>query len=278
MRRFDRFWAPVLAAGLVVSAGASAAAPKVPEKTDKALRARVNEFFQYHVTGEFRKAMEMVAEDTKEEYFAAGKMKLRSFTLDDVKYDDKFEKATVTCTVVRDWEFRLQVNTVTLPMVTTWKLEKGKWVWYHKPEGQEWLTPMGPSDLSAIKRNADGTITLPKLTQENVLAQAANIMKANGVDKGDVRFDAGMPGSDKITFHNGQPGSVRLELLSMPPVPGLTYKFDKVDLNGGESAVLSVDYQPVEGKEMPREAKILFEIQPFNSTYTIAVHFEKAPQ
>src|SRR5208337_4156624 len=117
--------------------------------------ARVIEFFQYHVDGSYRKAMDMVADETKDEYFASGKMRLKSFKLEDIKYSDKFEKATVTTTVTRDWEIRLQNNTVTLPMITTWKLEHGKWVWYHNKQG-EWLTPMGPSDYNAIKPNPDG--------------------------------------------------------------------------------------------------------------------------
>ena len=62
------------------------------------------------------------ADETKDEYFASGKMKLKSFTLDNIKYSDKFDQATVTTTITRDWEIRMQTNTVTLPMVTTWKL------------------------------------------------------------------------------------------------------------------------------------------------------------
>ena len=80
--------------------------PRFPEKVDKALRGRVNEFFQYHVDGNFRKAMELVADETQNEYFDSGKTKLKSFKLDDIKYSDKFDKATVTITVTRDWEFR----------------------------------------------------------------------------------------------------------------------------------------------------------------------------
>jgi hypothetical protein len=44
------------------------------EQADVALRARVTEFLQYHVDGNFRKAYDMVAEDTKDDYFASGKI------------------------------------------------------------------------------------------------------------------------------------------------------------------------------------------------------------
>ena len=52
-------------------------------------------------------------------------------------------------------------------MVTTWKMEHGKWVWYHEKQG-EWLTPMGPSDYKAITKNADGTLNVPKINQDTV--------------------------------------------------------------------------------------------------------------
>ena len=263
---------PALAAGLLVSS-LSAAVPKVPEKVDKALRGRVNEFFQDHVDGTFRKAMDLVADETKDEYFASGKMVLKSFTLDDIKYSDKFDTATVTCTVVRDWEIRMQHNTVTIPMVTTWKMEHGKWVWYHDKKAPEWLTPMGPSDVKAISRNADGSVTLPKINQDSVLAAAKNILdNGKGVDKLDVRFEDGKAGTDQVQFHNAEQGSVQLEMTPMDPIPGLTFAFDKLTVNAGETAKLSFKYEP-EGKAPPQEVPVRFTVIPFNVTYVVIVHF-----
>src|SRR5580658_6041018 len=45
------------------------AAFKAPPEVEQALRARVTEFFQFHVEGNFRAAYGMIAEDTKEYYF-----------------------------------------------------------------------------------------------------------------------------------------------------------------------------------------------------------------
>jgi hypothetical protein len=273
--------APALAAGLMIPSLSSSlfgAVPKVPEKVDKALRTRVNEFFQDHVDGTFRKAMDLVADETKDEYFASGKMALKSFTLDDVKYSDKFDKATVTCTVVRDWEIRMQHNQVTIPMVTTWKIEHGKWVWYHDKQN-EWLTPMGPSDYKAITRNSDGTLTVPKINQDSVLAAAKHILdsgsKTNGVDKLDINFDEGRT-TDEVHFRNGAEGAVQLEMTPMDPVPGLTFAFDKMNVNAGETVKLSFKYEPQE-KAPPQEVLVRFTVIPFNVTYIVTVHFPSPP-
>jgi len=271
------YFAPAFAASLLISS-VSAAVPKVPEKVDKALRARVAEFFQDHVDGTFRKAMDLVADETKDEYFASGKMVLKSFTLDDVKYDDKFDKATVTCTVVRDWEIRMQHNQVTIPMVTTWKIEHGKWVWYHDKQG-EWLTPMGPSDYKAITRNPDGTVNVPKINQDTVLAAAKHILDNgdNGIDKLDVHFEDGKAGTDQVRFHNGAQGAVQLEMTPMDPVPGLTFAFDKLNVNAGETATMSFKYEPQEKAVPPQEVRVPFTVIPFNVTYTVSVHFPSPP-
>ena len=264
---------PVLLAGLLVSnlpvsnlSGAQV--PKVPEKVDKALRARVNEFFQYHVDGTFKNALPLVADETQDEYFNSGKTKLKSFKVDDIKYSDKFDKATVTLTISRDWEIRMQNNTVTLPMVTTWKIEHGKWVWYHNKQG-EWLTPMGPS---AITKNVDGTLRLPKINQDTAAAEATRILNSTGADKLDVRFEAGKPGTDKVVFRNGAQGEVQLEVTPMEPVPGLTYKFDKLNVGAQQSATLTFQYEPQE-KTPPVEVQVPFTVIPFNITYVVIVHF-----
>jgi hypothetical protein len=262
---------------LVLAALLSAAQiPKVPEKVDKALRARATEFFQDHVDGNFRKAIEMVADETQDEYFNSAKTKLKSFKIDDIKYSDKFDKATVTLTISRDWEIRMQNNVVTLPMVTTWKVEHGKLVWYHNKQG-EWLTPMGASDYKAITKNSDGTLNIPKINQDTANEAGKSIMQATGVDKLDVRFEQGKPGSDQVVFHNGALGEVELEMTPIDPVPGLIFKFDKLKVGANGSATLSFKFEPQE-KKPPAEVQVPFTVIPFNITYVVIAHFPEVVQ
>jgi hypothetical protein len=72
---------------------------QAPPEVDQALRARVTEFMQLHVDGNFRKAYDMVAEDTKESYFNSGKARLRAFKINDVQFNDSFTLATVSATM-----------------------------------------------------------------------------------------------------------------------------------------------------------------------------------
>src|SRR6516165_6361996 len=78
--------------------------PQPPPETDQALRARVTEFFQDFVDGKFRDAMNLVAEDTQDEYLSSAKTPMKEFKIRDVKYSgDDFSKADVTLEVKRLW-------------------------------------------------------------------------------------------------------------------------------------------------------------------------------
>src|SRR5674476_925173 len=70
--------------------------PKPPADVDAALRARVQEFFDLHVKGQFRKAEELVAEDTKDYFYSGNKPKYLSFEISRIEYSEKFTKAKVT--------------------------------------------------------------------------------------------------------------------------------------------------------------------------------------
>ena len=256
-----------------------------PAEVDQALRARVTEFFQDFVDAKFLPAMDLVASDTKEEYFAAGKTPLKSFQIQDVKYSADFTKAAVKMMVKRLWTIQAQEILVDVDMPTTWKIENGKWVWYHELAPDAWVTPMGPSNVDLITRKSDGTIGgIPqKLTQEAVDAAAKKILQQTGVDKPEITLAADKPSSERIVFHNGAPGSIHLDLYP-PPLPGFSAKLEKADLNFGEDAVLNVSYQPPaqatagETPSVPGPTAVFLVVVPFDKDFRIGVTFSRPKQ
>jgi hypothetical protein len=90
------------------------------QEAEKALRARVTEFLQYHVDGNFRKAYDMVATDTQEDYFNTGKVQIKGFTIDDVQFSDNFTKASIRTTISRTMNVAGQDFPVLMPSITTW--------------------------------------------------------------------------------------------------------------------------------------------------------------
>ena len=123
--------------------------PKPPADVDAALRARVLEFFQYHVTGEFRKAEALVAEDSKDLFYNRNKPRyIKVVDIARIDYEPDFQKAVAIVNVVSPqlipgWD----EGPPTLPIPTNWKLENGKWCWYLEPESLL-RTPFGAISLN----------------------------------------------------------------------------------------------------------------------------------
>ncbi|HML18338.1 MAG TPA: hypothetical protein VK419_15010 [Bryobacteraceae bacterium] len=248
-----------------------------PPDVEQALRARVTQFFQYHVEGgpSFRKALELVAEDTKDYYFGAQKFQFKSFHIDTVKFEDNFTKAQVTVTGERVWQPRpdFPPTLITTPMLTLWKIENGKWVWYYNPDN-EWLTPMGPSDRSKIQTPMPSTV--PRFDAGQIASAARGILQQSSIDKNVVTLAADKPSSDQVVFHNGQPGTVKLVLQPPPSIAGFTATLDKAELNANENAVLKFHYEPSDKQTAPPvELNYRFYVQPLDRAFGVTVKFDR---
>jgi hypothetical protein len=270
-------------AALFLSIGLTAFAqtPATPApEVDSALRSRVTEFFQDLVDSKFVEAFDLVADDTRTFYFNSEKKPLKEFKIIEVKYDPAFTKATVTLDVKREWTFSVQAartaaTIVEVPMVTIWKLEKGKWVWSNETRPDQPVTPMGPSDVQLIHRQPDGTVAglPPQITNEILNAAKQKILGQSSIDKREITLSTSQASSDKVTFHNGQQGAIRLQ-LSPAPIPGLTVQLDKTDLNAGDDAALQISYDPRSGQAAAgKSALIRLIVVPFNQIYDVKVNF-----
>ncbi|MGC8794691.1 MAG: hypothetical protein ACP5U2_15005, partial [Bryobacteraceae bacterium] len=117
---------------------------KAPPEVDQALRERVKFFYQCHVEGKFRQADQVVAEDSKDAFFAAEKPRYRGFEIVRIVYSDNFTRARVVVAVDTDFMApgigRIPVKA---PLTSLWKLENGQWWWYvDRNAGKQ--TPFGP--------------------------------------------------------------------------------------------------------------------------------------
>jgi len=136
---------PVVAATLWAQEAAPAAAD-----AEKALRARVDQFYTLQVQKKFRQAEAFVAEDTKDFYYNSHKSDLLGFSVTKVELLDNNTKAKITvnakATMMIMGAGRLPFES---PAVTLWKIENGAWVWYIDQEEAK-QSPFGQM------RRADG--------------------------------------------------------------------------------------------------------------------------
>jgi len=250
------------------------AAQTPPRQVDRALRARVNEFFQYHVDGNFRKAYEMVAEDTKDYYFATQKVRFKSFKIENIKYSDHFTRAEVDISSERFVELPPPIRETVMPsrMKTTWKIENGKWVWYDLSRPTS-ITPMGPSDPNTL-RSRGSSPAMPDVSPATMQARANAILKGNSApDKSELVLPVDKTSSEQIVFHNGEQGSVKISLDSGARPAGLTAELDKTDLNAGENALIKIHFDPQNTTAPPARFTLRIIMEPFSKVFPITIRF-----
>ena len=242
-----------------------------PAEVDKALRERATEFLQHQVDGNFRKAFELVAEDSKDFYFAISKTTIQSFKIEEVIYSDNFSKATVQAMAVRKTNIAGHELEIPGPVADIWKLEDGKWYWYHDPK-QIAAVPFFPGLTAggdAAAGPADPNI-LPKDTSPEAVAKAAaNLVQPTTFNKSQARFTLGKAGAEEVVFHNGNRGQIKVYARVQGNPPGITVEPAETFVNALADLTFKVSYTPAE--KTPAESMVLFEIQPFHSVYTFPV-------
>ena len=205
---------------------------KPPADVDAALRARVLEFFDLHVKGEFRKAEALVAEDTKDFFYTRNKPKYLSCDLSRIDYSENFTKANA----VMVCEMYIMMPGFTdhpmkVPTPSAWKLIDGKWYWWVDQDALR-NTPWGMMTPGAYPTKG-AAAPPPSLAS---LPTADSVFKQIQLDKSSVRLKAG--DSAEVTISNGAPG---LTSLSLPAaLPGVEAKLDRPLLQAGGKAILTL--------------------------------------
>src|SRR6266404_7983471 len=69
---------------------------KPPAEVDQALRARITEFYEYHVKQQFRQAEALVADDSKDFFYSHNKPQYLSFEIVRIEYSKDFTLAKAT--------------------------------------------------------------------------------------------------------------------------------------------------------------------------------------
>jgi len=207
------------------------AQPKPPKPVDEALRARVNEFYEYHVTEEYRKAEKMVAADSADLFYVRQKPKYESFEIKTIEYRDNFKTAKVTVTVEAYMHgVGFEGQKLKTPSVSSWKVVDGIWCWYVDPEELA-RGPFGKS-ANAGTKPVPGT-PVPEMKVPDTPAMALGLLM---VDKESVVVKPGI--TETVTITNGSAGTVGLEVQQV--LPDIKITLDKKSLNRGEKAVATL--------------------------------------
>lgn len=240
---------------------------KAPPDVEEALRARIQKFYGFYMEGKFRAADALVAEDSKDAFYVAGKRKCRSIEIDTLKFSDDFSKADVFVSCDTDvivepvGPIRTQV-----PMRTRWKTLGGDWFWYVEPASAEGMaTPFGFFKPGSPNGPPAG-IGVPAAGMS-----VGDLTKLVKVDRQQVTFDDSTRGVGRVVVTNTMPGAVSL-VLDPKEVPGFELALDKTEIAQGQSAVLSIGYVPSKDRK-PSPALVKIVVSPTEQEIPIRIGF-----
>jgi len=214
---------------------------KAPPDVEEALRSRITKFLQMHVEGKFRQAEALVAEDSKEKYYAANKQRLLSFEVSKITFKDEFTKAeaTILCeTFINQPGFA--GRPIKIPAASLWKLENGEWYWYLEPRVSN-MTPFGKMDFEQPRAGSDRNPPSGLANQPDL----KTIFSQVKADKSEVTLQPGGKSSAQVTIKNEMPGPVSLS-LEPKEIQGIAVDIDQPELSAGGQAVAT--FRSVEGR------------------------------
>jgi hypothetical protein len=201
-----------------------------PADVDQALRARIAEFYQLHVKGDFRHAEALVAEDTQDFFYTHNKPQYLGFEISRIDYSENYTRAKATI-IVEQYVMLpgFSDKPMKIPTGSTWKVVDGKWYWYVDPESFR-NTPFGK--MTAGK--AGGNAVPPAFP--TIPTSPDFLFKQVKLDKQSVTLKDGEP--EQVTIVNGAPGAMSISLSGT--LPGVESKLDRTNLKAGEKAVLTL--------------------------------------
>lgn len=211
---------------------------KAPPSVDEALRARVGLFYDAHISGKFRLAFKVVADDSQDEFLAASKDVYKSCEVSKINYEKDFTRAKVTTACKGELHWHGRVIPATMPLLTTWKVVDGLWYWYHTREDAV-VTPFGLLQVTPDKENPNGARTLPA----DPMAAARMILSQVAIDKTELQLKGDVASRGEVTITNKMPGAVSISVDRLP-YPGMKYSIDQTELPSGASAKVVFSYDP----------------------------------
>ncbi|HLJ47757.1 MAG TPA: hypothetical protein VKU01_17195 [Bryobacteraceae bacterium] len=206
-----------------------------PAGVEDALKTRVMKFYQAHIDGKFRLADQYVAEEAKDDFFAADKVQWESCQFIKATYSENFTKAAVVTACRTELRFRGHKMPTTAPLTTHWEVVNGEWYWYllHAAKTD---TPFGPMEGGP---DSSGPVVsaIPKDPEQ----AAREILASVKVEPTSLAIDPSKSTRQEVHIRNGMMGNISIS-VDNTGLPGLTIKAPTSPIGQGQEAVVVFDY------------------------------------
>lgn len=255
---------------------------KAPPPIDEALRARVAQFYHAYVTGKFREAYPLVAEDSQDAFLGGSKESMQSCEILRIKYSENFTIADVIEACKGEWNYHGIKTPTSFPLTSHWKIIDGQWFWYYvKPTVMP--SPFSPTGFIAVPPDSPADKDkkpLPAIPP-NPVEVARGILAKVQVDKSAIKLRSYETSKDELRLTNDMPGEIT---LSIDPIalPGLKITPGKTALLSHEQTTIVFEYRLDDAtivcgdcaKRVHSTLTAQLHIQPTGQLFPIAVTFD----
>lgn len=250
---------------------------KASPDVEAALRKNADAFFAAQVSKKYGEAMKYVAGDSVDTYIGSEKDGCLSIKIMSIDYNDTFDDAIVTIICERGMATPVGGGRVPMPTTTYWKVEDGEWKWYTpKFEGRSQreefvMTPFGPvpSRTPDMAEGAEPDRTSTKLTPQMTVDELKMPLQTNPKM---VVLSADKPSTAVAEVYNSFPGLLKVAVRWVG-LKGLTATIDRDELNTGETAKLTISYQPQGIQPPPKTHAVWIETNPMRSATPVRIEF-----
>jgi hypothetical protein len=235
-----------------------------PADVDAALRSRVKEFYDLQVARKYRPAEQLVAEDTKDFYYASKKPDIKAITIKEIQYAPDFKSAKVMLLSKMMVMFIGAPPTIMdIPFTSYWKIDEGKWCWW-VDQSKLLDTPFGRVHPSSDVSKEDAA---------KVLSRLSSVSQMSGVqaDRLRIPLDPEHPKPETVVLKNTLPGPVTIQ--SMTSSPALKIEIEKADLGAEESTQVTIT--PLAGST-DRPEQVVLKIGPLGQMIPITLDYPAA--
>lgn len=270
----------LLLGGIALAQEAGNIFEKAPPEVDEALRARITRFYQAFIDGKFRLADALVADDSKDVFFAAEKRRYHACEIGNITYTDHFTKAKAVVSCDTEYFMMGRQIPVKLPISSLWKIENGEWFWYTIPVSEQDMvnTPIGPVKRAPLAQNGNAA---PAPSVVRPMVSPGQLMAAVKVDRESMVFNSSHASSQELKVKNTMPGVVTL--LATTNVAGLSVKPEKVQIQANEEVKVVAAFNPEDPAitcsdclSHPQDRKagdVTLRVEPTNQVLSVPVKF-----
>ena len=251
---------------------------QAPPEVDEALRKAVQEFTDAHNQKKWGAALKFVADDSFDLYIGRDKESCVDVKLLNIDYNDTFTKATVGMICERRMATPIGGGRMPMPYTDDWELIDGVWKWHVikiEREGPEMvMTPFGPvprltpDQTEAAKRDPASSNTFKPTIS------LAELQTTLSVSPEKIVFTTDKASTAVATIRNKFAGIMRVDLRWVR-LDGLSATIDKQELNAGETAEITVKYEPKGLVAPPKQHAVWVETNPMRSATPIMIEFQE---